>query len=206
MEKGQCLTEPSPICNMLKRVRGKEAKRKAENDENEQRPTKLQCEREERIAVLQLKAYWDCFALPAKETQAGQARADENSEEELIDDDGQDLWSNLKPGPCDDPNQELVADKAEAKQSHRTNGDGGGKAKQTANKANPERRQYLAEFRDLIKVEGKATWEKRRKLDPSNSGESPSALNGKVEHASKDLVQKRIKGEGQPTSFKRGIK
>lgn len=33
---------------MLKRLRGKEAKRKAENDENVHRPTKLQCEREMR--------------------------------------------------------------------------------------------------------------------------------------------------------------
>ena len=31
-------------------------------------------------------------------------------------------------------------------------------------------------------------------------------MNDKAEHASKDLVQERIKGEGQLTSFKRGIK
>ena len=94
-----------PISEMLKRVRGKEAKRKAEDDGNEQRPTKLQCEREERIAVVQLKAYWECSPLPVDETQVGKKRADETSEEELIEDDGQDLWCNLKPGSSDDPNQ-----------------------------------------------------------------------------------------------------
>ena len=44
---------------------------------NEKIPTKSQCEREERIAVVQLKAYWDCFPLPFVETQEGQTRADD---------------------------------------------------------------------------------------------------------------------------------
>ena len=41
---------------MLKRVREKDAKRKAAIIEEDQRPTKLRCEREERIAVVQLKS------------------------------------------------------------------------------------------------------------------------------------------------------
>ena len=59
---------------MLERVRAKEAKMKAENVEKEQGPTKVRCEREERIAVVQLKAYWDCFPLPAIRTQPGQTQ------------------------------------------------------------------------------------------------------------------------------------
>ena len=101
-----------PISEMLKRVRAKEAKRKAENDEREQGPTKVCCEREERIAVVQLKAYWDCVPLLANETQPGRTQDAENSEEELIEDDGQERWSNWKPGSSDDSNQELVVDKA----------------------------------------------------------------------------------------------
>ena len=53
-----------PMLENLKRVRGKDAKRKAEQDEVVQRPTKAQCEREDRMAEVQLKAYWACFPLP----------------------------------------------------------------------------------------------------------------------------------------------
>ena len=151
----------------------------------------MRCEREERIAVVQPKAYWDWFPLLAKETQPGRTQDVENSEEELIEDDGQERRSYSNSGSSDDHNQELIVHKVEAKQN--------------ANKANPDRRQYLAELRDRIKAEGEAVGGKRRKLDPTNSGGSPSAINGKVEHASKDLVHERIKGEGQLTCFKRGI-
>ena len=134
---------------MLERVRAKEVKRKAENDAEEQGPTKVRCEREERIAVDQLKAYWDCFPLLANEAQPGRTQDIENSEEELIEDDGQERRSYSKPGSSDDHNQELIVQKVEAKQN--------------ANKANPDRRQYLAELRDRIKAEGEATGEKKEK-------------------------------------------
>ena len=52
-----------PMLEMLKRGRGKDAKRKAEQDEVAQRPTKAQCKREDRMAEVQLKAYWACFPL-----------------------------------------------------------------------------------------------------------------------------------------------
>ena len=202
------------IAEMLKRVKEKEAKRKAEHDEYEQRPTELQCEQEERIAVDQLKAYWKCFPLPTEETQDGQTRAEETSEEELIEDVWQDHWSSLGLGPSDDTNQELVIDKAEHSHQRvpepdrlrRTNGGIRVNAKQVATKANNERRNYLAELRDRIKLEGEAVEAKRRTLDPLNSGDSPGALNGKVEPANLDLVHIRIKEEGQLPSFKRGLK
>ena len=78
-----------------------------------QRPTRLQCEREERIAVVQLKAYWDCFPLPVEKNHNEDTPVEETSEEELIEDMGQDHWRNQEPGASDDPNQELVVDKAE---------------------------------------------------------------------------------------------
>ena len=160
----------------------------------------MQCERKERVAVVQLKAYSDCFPLPAEETQDGQTQAEETSEEELIEAVGQDHWCNLEPGSSDDPNQELVVDKAEhsyqrepeTAQHRRTNGGIRVNAKQVATKANVERRNYLAELRDRIKEECEAAEAKKRKLVPLNSGKSPGALNGEVEPANKDLVHNRI--------------
>ena len=55
--------EVKPNKDMLERVRGKQAKRKAEEDEVAQRPNKAACEREERMASVQLKAYWACYPL-----------------------------------------------------------------------------------------------------------------------------------------------
>lgn len=45
------------------RVRSEEAKRKVEQEEITQRPNKAKCEREERMAEVQLKAYWTCYPL-----------------------------------------------------------------------------------------------------------------------------------------------
>ena len=68
----------------------------------------------------------------------------------------------------------------------------------------PDRKRYLDELKKNIKAKGQEAGDKRRKLDPTNSGDSPSAINGNVEHASEDIVQERIKRKGQPASFKRG--
>ena len=46
-----------PLLEMHMRVRLKEAKRNKMEDENEAR--KKRCDREERIAKVQIKAYWD---------------------------------------------------------------------------------------------------------------------------------------------------
>jgi len=111
-QEGEQIMHEGPIFEMLKRVREKDAKRKAAINEEEQRPTKLRCEREERIAVVQLKAYWECFPLPVKQTRAGDAHADETSEDELIEDSGQDSWCNSEPGPIRGSDQELIIAKA----------------------------------------------------------------------------------------------
>ena len=48
---------------LLERVRDKQAKRKAEEDPTMPKPSKAVCEREERIAEVQLKTFWACFPL-----------------------------------------------------------------------------------------------------------------------------------------------
>ena len=105
----------------------------------------------------------------------------ESSEDELIEDDGHELASTINAGPCMEPDTEIIC----------------------AN-AVPDRKRYLDELMKSIKAKGQEAEDKRRKLDPTNSGDSPSAINGNVEHASEDIVQERIKRKGQPASFKRG--
>ena len=72
--KKQALKRPNlenrgPMLEMQMRVRAKEAKRKNEEDETAQMPSKNRCEREERIAEVQLKAFWNCFPLPSSGTK-----------------------------------------------------------------------------------------------------------------------------------------
>ena len=50
---------PGPMIDMQIRIREKEAKRK--NIDAVNTANKKRCEREERIAIVQLKAYWDLF-------------------------------------------------------------------------------------------------------------------------------------------------
>ena len=101
---------------MLKRVREKDAKRKAEENENVQRPSKAQCDREERMAKVQIKAYWACFPLPEAGRQAEDIPVEEDSEEELMESMWQDLRCNQGPGSDDGSEQELIADKTEQRQ------------------------------------------------------------------------------------------
>ena len=48
---------------LLERIRQKQTKRKAEEEPIGPKPSKAACESEERIAQVQLKAYWSCFRL-----------------------------------------------------------------------------------------------------------------------------------------------
>jgi hypothetical protein len=52
-----------PNQDLLERVTDKQAKRKAEEEASTHKPSKAACDREERIAEVQLKAYWACFPL-----------------------------------------------------------------------------------------------------------------------------------------------
>ena len=166
---------------MLKRVRTKKAKRRAEKEAEGQRPTKKQCQREERIALVQLKAYWECFPLQKGKEQPKTMRDAESSEDELIEDNGQEQKRRTRSGPSNDSSQELIV----------------------ANIV-PSRRRYLEELKECIKGKREATQEKRRKLDPTNSRVYPSAINGNVEHAYEDCEHERIKGKWQHASFKKG--
>lgn len=66
--KSEAMTS-NPNQEMLERVRDKQAKGKAdEEDAIAQIPNKAVCEREERMANVQLKAYWACFPLTPSPT------------------------------------------------------------------------------------------------------------------------------------------
>jgi len=62
--------EIRPNQALIERVRYKQAKRKAEEDADLLKPTKAVCERDERIAEVQLKAYWACFPLGSSSDDA----------------------------------------------------------------------------------------------------------------------------------------
>ena len=97
---------------LQKRLREKEAKRKAEEDEVAQRPTKAQCEREERMAKVQIKAFWACYPLPDNEKQVEDKPVEDDSEEELMESMWQDLHCNQDPNWDKGSEQELIADAA----------------------------------------------------------------------------------------------
>ena len=56
---------------LLERLRDKQAKRKAEEETSTHKPSKAVCDREERIAEVQLKAYWACFPLASSTADEG---------------------------------------------------------------------------------------------------------------------------------------
>ena len=66
-----------PNQDLLERVRARCDKRKAEEAEENPKPSKQACEREERIATIQLKAYWQCYPLIGN-TSSNSGGNDEN--------------------------------------------------------------------------------------------------------------------------------
>ena len=70
--------EIKPNQALVKRVRGKQAKRKSGEDADLLKPTKAVCERDERIAEVQLKAYWACFPLGSSSNDAS-SQSDEGN-------------------------------------------------------------------------------------------------------------------------------
>ena len=54
-------------------------------------PSKKRYEREERIAKVQLKAFWTCFPLPDNERQAKDVPVEDESEEELMES----MWQDI---------------------------------------------------------------------------------------------------------------
>ena len=93
-------------------MREKETKKRAEEDEVAQRPTKVQCEREERMAKVQIKAFWACYPLPDNVRQVEDIPVEDDSEEELMESMWQDLHCNQDPNCDEGSEQELIADEA----------------------------------------------------------------------------------------------
>ena len=91
---------------MLIRVRAKAVNRKAQFEQEEN--ARRRCQREGRIATLQLKNYWDCYPLPTVGDQLKSKQDAESSEDELIEDDGHGMASTTNTGPCVDPRAELI--------------------------------------------------------------------------------------------------
>ena len=86
---------------LLERVRDKQAKRKAEEDLTGYKPSKAACEREERIAEVQLKAFWTCFPLTPGTT-------DENRQGDAKDPTGH-VEAAVPDEPCSKERKQLLA-------------------------------------------------------------------------------------------------
>jgi len=164
------------------RVRAKEAKRKTVEDESAQMPSKKRCEREERIAKVQLKAFWTCFPLPVNERQAKDVPVEDESEEELLERMWQDISYFQKPGSDYGSEQELIADETERseqreptrkcqrkmKQKQQT-GDSQSDHRQLPANAKDARQEFVKNLKTCIS-EKRAADAKKRKLGPTNSG------------------------------------
>ena len=92
------------------RVRAKEAKRKSLEAETAQMLDKKRCDREERIAEVQLKPYWKCFPLPTCGKQAEDVPVDDASEDELNEDGCRETGCDQRTGNHEDPDQELIVE------------------------------------------------------------------------------------------------
>ena len=197
------------------RVRAKEAKRKAEEGETAQRPTKVQCEREERMAKVQLKAFWTCFPLPDSERQAEDVPVEDQSEEELMESMWQDLHCNNDPKWDKGSDQELIVDEAgqhpqqeqtpmpqRRPQQHQQNCDLQIRLKQFDKYTTGTRHEFIKDLKISMSEKGEAG-AKRRKLVPTISGRDQRTLNGDVEPAKDGLLQNRIQAGESRSSIKR---
>ena len=70
--------EVKPNQEMLERIRNKQTSRKADEEMVTHRPNTVVCEREERMAAVQLKAYWELFPLTASLAESKGSEASES--------------------------------------------------------------------------------------------------------------------------------
>ena len=94
------------MLEMQMRVREKEAKRK--NIDAESLSKKKKCDREERIAGVQLKAYWELYPLRTGERQAEHLPLPESDDDELIEDRSQCIGNANEMGSRSESEQELI--------------------------------------------------------------------------------------------------
>ena len=73
-----------PNQDILERVRARCEKRKAEEAEERLKPSKQVCEREERIAEFQLKAYWQCYPLLGDMSSTDGGKEENDAAEQTI--------------------------------------------------------------------------------------------------------------------------
>ena len=66
------------------------------------------CDRDERIADIQLKAYWECYPLTTFGKQPEDTPLEDTSEDELIETESEHSRGKLKTGNHDDSDQELI--------------------------------------------------------------------------------------------------
>ena len=96
------------MLEMQTRVRQKEAKRKEMEAESMAR--KKRCDREERIAKVQIDAYWDLYPLPLSIEEAKSTAAPDSEDDELIEDQNHETKADLGTEKLNESEQELVDD------------------------------------------------------------------------------------------------
>ena len=177
---------------MLLRIREKEAKRKTLDVESTAK--KKRCEREERITLVQLKAYWDTFPLPLQVDEAAEIPAPSSDDDELLEEPPSKLCVSWKPGTSQNDHEIIVEPERRDDKSY------------SRIAANCARRDLVKALH--ISIEDKTeTDAKKRKLDPQNSrvGTDPSDINREVDHALKDPLQARIHPGKTRSNTKRAL-
>ena len=97
-----------PLLEMQTRVRQKEATIKEMEAESMAR--KKRCDREERIAKVQIEAYWDLYPLPQSIEEARSTPAPDSEDDELIEDQNHEIKADLGTESFNKSEQELTDD------------------------------------------------------------------------------------------------
>ena len=170
--------------------------------------SKKRCDREERIAEVQLKAYWELYPLPTCERQAEHTPAPDSDDDELIEDRRQYIEDAHETGNHSESEQELIDEVQSNIQQHAIADHLRSSIKKescTRLAANNARQKLLKTLHSSIDFKAEAE-AKRRKLDPSNSraGEDLKAINRDVERATVDHTHARIHHREPRANIKRG--
>jgi len=182
------------MLDMQLRIRQKEAKRK--EVEAEEVANKKRCDREERIAKVQLQAYWQAFPLPTDVHHAKETPAPDSGDDELTEAQIHEIPLQIKDKGMMDLEQELIEDgKCEGHRNIEA-----ASLKRNGPRMNCPRTASSGTRQELLNVlqasiDGKTEADaKRVKLDPQNSreGADPKAINRDVDSALKDPMHTRI--------------
>ena len=177
---------------MLLRIREKEAKRKTLDAESSAK--KKRCEREERITLVQLKAYWDTFPLPLHVDETAEVPAPSSDDDELLEEPPSKFCPTWKPGAPQNDRELIVEPDARDDEAH------------SRGTVNHTRRNLLKALHTSIEAKSELD-AKRRKLEPWNSrvGTDLSHVNREVDQALKDPLQARINPRETRSNTKRAL-